>query len=195
MALCPGCGNDVRDTTNCPICKAGRAVHKAPRQPPEPVDNTCHCPRCNAALAQQDWEGIAILGCPTCRGAFFPGSALEQVLDKLRADAEPVDTETVLKEFKDRFSRQLPEAVRYKACPVCNEVMLRRNYGTVSGVIVDTCCDHGTWVDEAQFAALADFICRGGDLLAAEIGKVRARIQVRGTQIGPTPLKRFFGKR
>jgi len=195
MALCPGCGNDVRDKHDCPICKAGRAIHKKPGPPPEPAELTCRCPRCDGALAEQDWQGVAILGCPECRGSFFPGRALEHVLDKLRAGTERVDAETVLKEFKDRFSRKLPEAVRYKPCPVCGEVMLRRNYGTVSGVIVDTCNDHGTWVDEAQFAALADFICRGGDLLAAEVDKVRARLQARRAETGPTPLERFFGKR
>jgi hypothetical protein len=85
--------------------------------------------------------------------------------------------------------------VRYKACPVCEEVMARRAYGTVSGVIVDHCGDHGTWVDEAQFAALADFICRGGDVLASEIDKVRARIGRRGAggQSGRSILERFLG--
>ena len=94
------------------------------------------------------------------------------VLNKLRATCDPVDLSTVFDEFKDRFTRELPEAVRYKACPVCATILLRRNYGNVSGVIVDVCGDHGTWVDEQAFAALADFVCRGGDQLAAT---VRAR--------------------
>jgi hypothetical protein len=72
--------------------------------------------------------------------------------------------------------------------------MTRRNYATVSGVIVDFCGDHGTWVDEAQFAALAEFISRGGDILAAETGKVRARIQQPGQQgSAKTIMDRLFG--
>ncbi len=53
--------------------------------------------------------------------------------------------------------------------------------------------DHGTWLDETQFAALADFICRGGDLLASEVGKVRERITNRAPKTGRTLLDRFLG--
>jgi Zn-finger nucleic acid-binding protein len=132
--------------------------------------------------------------CPNCRGIFFPARGLEEVLNKLRATCDPVDVQSVLREFKDRFNRKLPTAIRYKACPVCSTVMTRRNYATVSGVIVDECGDHGTWVDEAQFGALADFISRGGDVLATEASKVRARIQP-GKGGGSSLLDRLFGKR
>jgi hypothetical protein len=105
-----------------------------------------------------------------------------------------VDVATVMKEFKDRFTRKLPEAIRYKQCPVCLTVMTRRNYATVSGIIVDSCGDHGTWVDEAQFAALADFICRGGDLLApSEAGRPRVRTPQANTGSARTFMDRFFG--
>jgi len=132
------------------------------------------------------------LCCPTCRGAFFPERGLEAVLDKLRATIDPKDAESVLADFKDRFHRELPDAIRYKNCPVCETVMTRRAYGTVSGVIVDTCPDHGKWVDETQFAALADFICRGGDVLATQARQVRARTGP-GQKQGGTLLDKFFG--
>jgi Zn-finger nucleic acid-binding protein len=196
MSMCPGCGNEVEDLDHCPICEAGRAP--APRSRARRVKSSrCSCPRCDELLEDQSWEGIVTLSCPTCRGTFFPDSALETVLDKLRKTCDPVDADTVLKDFKDRFHRQLPDAVRYKHCPVCDTVMTRRAYGTVSGVIIDACGDHGTWVDEAQFAALADFICRGGDILAAKVDEVRER-NVIGGHRGPAGdtasiLGRFLG--
>lgn len=189
MALCPECGNDVPDPAHCSICAAGRGGKKVRRRGGSP----CRCPRCNDPLEQQDWEGTTTLSCPSCRGTFFPDRGLEKVLNQLRATCDPVDVETVLKDFKDRFTRELPDAVRYKNCPVCGTVMLRRNYATVSGVIVDHCADHGTWVDEANFAALADFICRGGDVLASEAGKVRARSTIRRSADGPSLIGRLFG--
>ena len=77
--------------------------------------------------------------------------------------------------------------------------MTRKAYGTISGVIIDTCPDHGKWVDETQFAALADFICRGGDVLAAKVDEVRDRIVHRpsgGGNAGPgSLLSKFFGGR
>lgn len=190
MALCPSCGNEVPDPSHCSICDAGRGGKKARKRPAAGV---CRCPRCDGALTEQDWDGTKTLSCPTCRGTFFPDLSLEKVLNQLRATCDPKDVESVLKDFKDRFTRELPEAVRYKKCPVCDTVMLRRNYATVSGVIVDHCADHGTWVDETAFAELADFICRGGDILANVAGQVRARNEIRREGDGPSLLGRLFG--
>jgi len=192
MALCPGCGNEVQNPQKCPVCGAGRAPKASNLK--KLSKGRGKCPRCNVFLAEQDWEGVVTYSCPTCRGTFFAERGLEDVLNKLRATCDPMDVQSVMKEFKDRFTRKLPEAIRYKKCPVCDTVMTRRNYATVSGVIVDFCGDHGTWVDEAQFAALAEFISRGGDILAAETGKVRARIQQPGTQgSAKTIMDRLFG--
>lgn len=191
MALCPGCGNEVPEVEHCPVCRAGRGAKRGGAT----AGSGCPCPRCDELLETQDWEGIQTLSCPSCRGTFFPGRALETVLNKLRATCDPVDVESVLKDFKDRFTRELPKAVRYKACPVCETVMTRRNYATVSGVIVDCCPDHGIWVDEAQFGALTEFICRGGDALAQEASRVRQRmVAPKGDAGGGSLLERFFGK-
>jgi len=191
MALCPGCGNEVQNPQNCPVCGAGRAPKASNLK--KLSKGRGKCPRCNVFLAEQDWEGVVTYSCPTCRGTFFAERGLEDVLNKLRATCDPMDVQTVMKEFKDRFTRKLPEAIRYKKCPVCDTVMTRRNYATVSGVIVDFCGDHGTWVDEAQFAALAEFISKGGDILAAETGKVRARIQPPQPGGARTIMDRLFG--
>ncbi len=196
MGFCAGCGNDVADPNQCPICESGRGGKPRGRRGETQGPEIPDCPRCNDPLATQDWEGTQTLSCPTCHGSFFPGTrGLESVLDKLRATVDPVDVETAMQEFKDRFTRKLPDAVRYKKCPVCATVMTRRAYGTVSGVIIDFCPDHGSWVDEAQFAALAEFICRGGDTLAAEVNKVRDRIRPAGAgrPSSKSVMDRFFG--
>jgi len=193
--LCSGCGNEVTDPERCPICKAGRGTKPLVKQKRNRDEGRCSCPRCDEFLDQQSWEGTATLTCPSCRGTFFPDRGLEVVLNKLRATCDPVDMATVLEEFKGRFTRELPEAVRYKACPVCSTIMLRRNYGNVSGVITDVCGDHGTWVDEQAFAELADFVCRGGDQLAKNAASVRARTSApTGSKANqPSLLQKFFG--
>lgn len=159
--LCPRCGNMVEDPRQCPICAAGRGTgkHTAPSVPA--------CPRCEDPLESQDWDGVAVLLCPTCQGVLFPLGGLEKTFDKLREASEEAKLPEVLREFKDRYQRKLAAAVRYKHCPVCTALMTRRNYMGVSGVIVDVCGKHGTWVDQAAFGDLAAFISRGGDVLAA----------------------------
>jgi Zn-finger nucleic acid-binding protein len=191
MALCTGCGNEVLDPQRCPVCLAGRAIVPRPKRKPE--DRRCQCPRCNEYLEQQDWEGTVTLSCPSCRGTFFPGQSLEQVLNRLRATVDRQDVDAILKDFKDRFTRVLPSAVRYKACPVCGTVMTRRAYATVSGVITDFCGEHGIWVDEAQFAELADFICRGGDVLASKATRTLDRATPRAAGRDSSLLDRLLG--
>ncbi len=190
--LCTGCGNEVSDPTRCPVCRAGRAPRRAARAAAPAPAGPGACPRCADPLEEQDWEEVKVSSCPTCRGTFFPGHGLEETLDKLRATVTPTDVASVLTEFKDRFTRTLPDAVRYKACPVCQTVMTRRNYAKVSGVIIDLCGNHGSWVDEAAFAELASFITRGGDLLASKSSGLRTRLAPppAGT---PTLLDRIFG--
>ena len=161
-AMCSGCGNVVDDPHDCPICKAGRG---AKRKNAARKKGVRLCPRCEDTLEEQDWDGVPVLSCPNCRGSFFPLGGLEQVLNKLREACSPVDAHTLREEFKDRFHRKLPEAIRYKDCPMCGTVMMRKSYCSVSGVIVDLCGDDGTWVDEANFGALTDFVVRGGDEL------------------------------
>jgi len=162
--LCPGCGNVVMNVQECPICLGGRAPARA-RQRQEAKGPAC--PRCREALEAQQWEEVEVLMCPTCQGALFPVGGLEGTLDKLRQGSESASLADVLKEFRTRSGGVMPAAVRYKSCPRCKGTMTRRNYAGVSGVIVDFCGTDGTWVDQAAFSQLAEFITKGGDLLAA----------------------------
>lgn len=190
--LCTRCGNEVKDPARCPVCAAGRGTRKAASKEPS---GPPACPRCSDPLERQEWDGIPVLSCPACRGSFFPERGLEEALNKLRATVSATDMATVLSEFKGRFTRSLPTAIRYKSCPVCRTVMTRRNYGSVSGVIVDHCGQHGTWVDESAFAELADFITRGGDLLAMQARRIQARAGPAAQQGAGSILERLFGGR
>ncbi len=158
--FCPGCGNEVENAQRCPICRSGRASGKTTEE-----STGLRCPRCDDPLEEQDWEGLGVHLCPTCNGSFFPPGGLETTLDKLRAHRGATDLETVCREFRDRFTRELPEAMRYKPCPVCDTFMTRLNYAGSSGIIVELCGHHGTWVDQSAFGSLTDFVSRGGDLI------------------------------
>ncbi len=163
-ALCPTCGNVVANVQECPVCLSGRAPQRARRR--EEAKGPA-CPRCREALEEQQWEEVLVLMCPTCQGALFPVGGLEGTLDKLRQGVESASLADVLNEFRTRAGGVMPAAVRYKSCPRCRGTMTRRNYAGVSGVIVDFCGRDGTWVDQAAFSQLAEFITKGGDLLAA----------------------------
>ena len=44
--------------------------------------------------------------------------------------------------------------------------MSRVNYDSTSGIMLEHCGNHGTWVEQRAFSELSDWITRGGDQLA-----------------------------
>lgn len=159
LHLCPGCGNEVEDIHACPICADGRSVGRRK----EPEHKGPMCPQCNEPLEAQDFDGETVLVCTSCLGMLFGPDALERVLDRLRESAE-TDTEGLTEERIARLRQgSLPKSVRYKPCPICKMGMTRRNYLQTSGIILEICGQHGTWVDQATFGQLSDFVTRGGD--------------------------------
>ncbi len=52
--------------------------------------------------------------------------------------------------------------VVYRHCPHCKQAMLRRNFGTISGVVVDVCRRHGTFFDYGELPAVLEFVRSGG---------------------------------
>ncbi|NIP84120.1 MAG: hypothetical protein GTO03_00580 [Planctomycetales bacterium] len=51
---------------------------------------------------------------------------------------------------------------RYRNCPVCGDMMQRRNYGRMSGIIIDTCRQHGVWLDLDELPRILQWIRTGG---------------------------------
>jgi hypothetical protein len=54
------------------------------------------------------------------------------------------------------------ERVAYRRCPECGANMLRKNFGKRSGVILDWCGGHGTWLDAHEMEDVAAFVLGGG---------------------------------
>src|SRR5262249_35566228 len=86
-------------------------------------------------------------------------------------------------------------SVKYRRCPECDQFMLRTNYKRSSGVILDECRVHGTWLDADELEQVAGFILAGGHtspMLEAEhqaaereaaAAASRARVDVRIEQL------------
>ena len=54
----------------------------------------------------------------------------------------------------------------YVPCPVCKKLMNRMNFAGCSGVVIDWCREHGTWLDHTELPQIIAFI-RGGGLRKA----------------------------
>jgi Zn-finger nucleic acid-binding protein len=51
---------------------------------------------------------------------------------------------------------------KYRPCPECEKLMLRRHYGRRSGIVIDVCRKHGIWFDSEELPRILDWIRRGG---------------------------------
>jgi Zn-finger nucleic acid-binding protein len=74
----------------------------------------------------------------------------------------------------------------YIPCPSCRKLMNRTNFAGCSGVVVDWCKEHGTWLDHSEFPKIIAFIREGGlrrarerekDSLRAEASRLRLQQQ------------------
>ena len=70
--------------------------------------------------------------------------------------------------------------VAYRRCPQCDQAMHRKNFGRRSGVILDWCGDHGTWLDAKELEQVAQFVLSGA-LAESE----RQRLEEAATQQRP----------
>jgi Zn-finger nucleic acid-binding protein len=176
---CAYCGSDiVRDPGNlsliCPECYARSsedsrfctACGVAFR--PEQVRIEGHelpCPDCTVLMPPHQVGGVGVNECRKCNGLWVPGENFELLVSRAieaRRGADPAQ----LVALKPRVTGSNPAAqrVQYRKCPVCDAFMLRRNFRKSSGVIIDTCHAHGTWLDADELEEIAGFILSGGQI-------------------------------
>ncbi len=114
------------------------------------------CPRCAPqtlrAVRYRDLVGDE---CVRCGGIFLAASFLDRLVERR-------DHAAGLRLALPERPRPALEPVQYVRCPGCTQLMNRRQFGAISGVIVDTCRTHGVWFDGGELHAVLAFIARGG---------------------------------
>lgn len=181
-AACTYCGSAiVRDplpgSLICPECYARNAeasrfcVACGLAFRPEPVRLEgwdLPCPACEARLRPNQVAGLGTGECGGCGGLWVPGDHLGALLARAAEARRGADPEKLLA-LRPRTSRGNPTAqrVQYRRCPECQGFMRRHNYHRTSGVIVDTCHEHGTWLDADELEQIAGFVLSGGPETAA----------------------------
>lgn len=54
-----------------------------------------------------------------------------------------------------RAPTMTPPFVESVECPVCARRMERDRFGNAAGVVIDTCIDHGMWLDAGELSSIA----------------------------------------
>ncbi|MBL9100518.1 MAG: zf-TFIIB domain-containing protein [Myxococcales bacterium] len=148
------------------------------------------CPGCAGAMhAVGMGQGVEVDQCIECGAVWFDAGELDALLTSEVADEEAPVTD--LPALRRRMTGLVPgesqAAIRYRECPRCGDVMARRNFGTISGVVVDECPRHGVLLDEGELQALETFVRVGGKQLGEQ---VRADQGLRSVPPAPEPHAR-----
>lgn len=95
-----------------------------------------------------------------CNGLFVSTESLEGFIKNLMLEAS-----ANIYGNPKQFSLT-PDYSSYLRCPECNQIMNRTNFsargGKKSGVLIDTCSEHGSWFDEGEFEKISEFVRSGG---------------------------------
>ncbi len=157
-SMCPGCfcrlPNDAQFCVECglKIC-------------PQKLDSGLSellCPRCHVRLQGRTLEKIQIEECAGCAGVWLPVSAFESICKDNETLSMATRGLALKRGRRTKFELTLAEAVKYVPCPICRNLMNRRNFSGVSGVIIDTCRDCGVWLDNQELNRIVQFVQAGG---------------------------------
>jgi Zn-finger nucleic acid-binding protein len=132
-------------------------------------------------------DNIAVLECGRCAGFWMGHKAFRQLVEKAKREALPKGTipespQEVAAMFGLPMDSIAPGAQQqrtfYRPCVVCGEMMNRRLYGKNSGVILDSCKEHGIWFDAEELARILVWIrAGGGDKAKSDVdARLRASI-------------------
>ncbi len=176
--ICPECY--ARNLDGCRYCTACGVSFAPCAIPSEEVELPCPC--CGALMPVREVGGIALNECPGCHGLWVPDGHFEALVQRAidahaqRNAAQPVQ--------QPRVQGANPGAtpVTYRRCPVCDAMMNRHNFQRRSGVIIDVCKPHGTWLDADELEQISGFIRSGGLEVAQARDAERQREEERAAQ-------------
>jgi Zn-finger nucleic acid-binding protein len=157
--ICPECyARNARDSRFCTAC----GVEFRPQPVPEetkPLD----CVRCGTPMQSRRVADVLVQECAACHGLWTEGDRFDRLVDRaVEAWAKAKPDSLEVRGPRRTGGNPVTERVEYRKCPQCRRSMDRRNYRRTSGVIIDRCHDHGTWLDADELERIAGFVQSGG---------------------------------
>jgi Zn-finger nucleic acid-binding protein len=156
--VCPECY--ARNPAGARHC-TGCGVAFLP-QPARVRSRSLECPVCpGVPLVARNLGGLWVDECPMCLGLWAPGDVMDRLVDRVRERRRRDGAPPASHATRERRA-PWQAAVTYRHCPECKGAMQRRNFGRRSGVVVDWCGNHGTWLDAHEMEDIAAFVLGGG---------------------------------
>ncbi len=153
---CQNCGAPIEGII-CPYCHTRQAIDLKKTYTTK-HDTERICPNCELLLEIRlldKYQKLYIEQCKHCDGIFLDFGEIEAIMEQEIVKSERYDF-VRLQEIKNHpLTRE--KKVRYKKCPECQKMMLRMNYQSRSGVIIDRCVDHGYWLDSGELRQIMEW--------------------------------------
>ncbi|MFN0242117.1 MAG: zf-TFIIB domain-containing protein [Planctomycetota bacterium] len=166
--VCPGCfARLLTHARFCMECGLGTAP-----QVLSTVAETKSCPRCAGRLRARSVGALHLIECAQCAGLWLDPGVLEALCDE-RERKSLVQQFLAAQTGSAAVDASARPGPMYLACALCDERMHRRNFGGTSGVVIDTCKDHGLWLDHGELTRILVYVRRGGLETARERAAAR----------------------
>ena len=126
-----------------------------------PVDtrsSTRPCPRGCGPLRKLSLGGVELEECEPCGGAWLVPHVFQRLCAEEERRAAYLGAGSALHPAR----AQPVGTIRYLPCPDCAKLMNRVNFGKRSGVVLDSCAQHGTWFDVDELRRVVEFVRDGG---------------------------------
>ncbi|GHE78967.1 zf-TFIIB domain-containing protein [Thalassotalea profundi] len=148
QSQCLSCHHIVKAKVhNCPMCNGGMQISQE--------DKPKQCPRCAITLKIAHYRNFELDKCNQCEGLWLEPdefSVLTSEFDVYRDESsDPLYKRPALKKSEN-----------YLPCANCQKMMSRRNFKTLSGVLIDSCIHCGVWLDKGELASIRSFVASGG---------------------------------
>jgi Zn-finger nucleic acid-binding protein len=139
--FCPGCGIEIQD------------------QVLQPLPEAAACPRCKAALRSRKVDDNDFVECTSCGGLWLQPDQFATLCEHAEDDG---GLRRALDASPPPAAPCAETRVTYVPCPTCHDLMMRKNFGGTSGVVIDVCKNHGGGLDNRELERVLDYVQKGG---------------------------------
>ena len=130
------------------------------------------CVICEAPLKQSDREGIVVDECPAGHGTWLDSGELRTVVETEQVPRSAQEREAALDAGVPASDPDI-DVNAPRECPVCQNTLEKVNYDETSGIMIDTCGEHGVWLDAGEIERIEAWI----EANREELAPVRARLE------------------
>jgi len=130
-------------------------------------DSGGDCPRCKKRLGLLHISNVSLNECQKCGGMWVNVETFRNICTDREKQLSILGFATK----RDGLASSVAK-ISYVPCPQCKQLMNRSNFARASGVMIDTCKEHGVWFDAEELPKIIDFIQKGGMERAREKEKI-----------------------